>query len=336
MAEPGRYEGIRQAQLLGLHNLPGRPLRQCCGEPGPVFCRTEADGGDQTTKSAPVARCFRHLLPAAALCPFVFEGALLLPLHLCSSAAQQPSYRPQLGAGSREAVLFVSTPARPVKRQSKRHPWDGRTRGTGFCSSGDGEYAHSPWMMSPLLRCFCCSATGSGSASGTQTFKKAVSYVSGSQEGTDSSVRDTVSTPPSPFPFVSRQQVPVRGRDASSLTPCPTGKPGKCRTTQSEPTSGRTVFWVESLCSTSLPHSGYVGGSPSPACSVSGGLASSPQTGLMAHKNYQTWLCDSVRLASSQVQGRSVHYCAEPGCSRLANGDCGPTSKGCDRAGPSS
>ncbi len=140
----------------------------------------------------------------------------------------------------------------------------------------------------------------------------------------------------SPVPLSFRQQVPVRGRDASSLTPCPTGKPGKCRTTQSEPTSGRTVFWVESLCSTSLPHSGYVGGSPSPACSVSGGLASSPQTGLMAHKNYQTWLCDSVRLASSQVQGRSVHYCAEPGCSRLANGDCGPTGKGCDRAGPSS
>ncbi len=27
MAEPGRYEGIRQAQLLGLPNLPGRPLR---------------------------------------------------------------------------------------------------------------------------------------------------------------------------------------------------------------------------------------------------------------------------------------------------------------------
>ncbi len=165
-----------------------------------------------------------------------------------------------------------------------------------------------PWMMSPLLHCFCCSATGS-SAGGTQTFKKAVSYVSGSQERTDSSVQDTVSTPPSPSPFVSRQQVPVRGRDASSLTPCPTGKPGKCRTTQSEPTSGRTVFRVESLCSTSLPQRGYVGGSPS---------------------------ISSVCLASSQVQGRSVHYCAEPGCSRLANGDCGPTGKGCDRASPSS
>ncbi len=184
MAEPGRYEGIRQAQLLGLPNLPGRPLWQCFGEPGPVFCRTEADGGDQTTKPAPVARCCRHLLPAAALCPFIVEGALLLPLHLRSSAAQQPSYRPQLGAGSREAVLFVSTPARPVKRQSKRHPWDGRTRGTGFCSVCSALRE----MMIPLLHCFCCSATGS-SAGGTQTFKKAVSYVSGSQEGTDSSVR---------------------------------------------------------------------------------------------------------------------------------------------------
>ncbi len=80
----------------------------------------------------------------------------------------------------------------------------------------------------------------------------------------------------------------------------------------------------------------YVGGSPSPTCSVSGGLASTPQTGLLAHENYQTRLCDSVRPASSQLQGHSVHYCAEPGYSRLASGDHGPTGEGCNRAGPSS
>ncbi len=148
---------------------------------------------------------------------------------------QQPWYRLQFGAGSREAAQPVSASARPMKHQSKRHPWNRQT----LYSSG-----FFIW--------------------------------------------------------------------------------------------GRTAFRVGSLCSTSLPHCGYVGGSPSPACSVSGGLASTPQTGLLAHENYQTRLCDSVRPASSQLQGHSVHYCAEPGYSRLASGDHGPTGEGCNRAGPSS
>ncbi len=71
--------------------------------------------------------------------------------------------------------------------------------------------------------------------------------------------------------------------------------PGKSHTSHSDPTSGRTAFQVGSLYSTSLPHCGYVGGSLSPACSVSGGLARAPQTGLLAHENYQTQQCDSVR-----------------------------------------
>ncbi len=75
---------------------------------------------------------------------------------------------------------------------------------------------------------------------------------------------------------------------------------------------------------------------PGPACTVSGGLASAPQAVSLAHENHQTWLRDSVRPASSQVQGRSVHLCVEQGCPSLACGSRGPAGEGRDRAGPSS
>ncbi len=178
------------------------------------------------------------------------------------------------------------------------------------------------WVVPPL-------------ASGTQTFR-AVSYVSGSQGGEDGSARDTVSTPPSPSSFASGQQGPVRGRDAFSRAPCPAMEPGKCRTAHSDPTSERAAFRVGSLCSTSLPHRGYVCGSPGPACTVSGGLASAPQAVSLGSENHQTRLRDSVRPASSQVQGRSVHLCVEQRCSCLACRNRGPAGEGRDRAGPSS
>ncbi len=76
-----------------------------------------------------------------------------------------------------------------------------------------------------------CSAT-EPRVSGTQNFnKRAVSFSSGSQEGEDGSVRDLVSTLPSPSLFASGQQGPVRGRDAFSRIPCPTMEPGQCHTT---------------------------------------------------------------------------------------------------------
>ncbi len=224
-----------------------------------------------------------------------------------------------------------------MKCQGKRRSWDGRTRDTGSCSSGVGESAPSPGggpggkSFFPFLG--CC-ATGSP-ASGTQTFR-AVSYVSGSQGGEDGSAWDTVSTLPSPSPFASGQQGPVQGRDAFSRAPCPSVEPGKCRTAHSDPTSERTAFRVGPLCSTSLPHCGYVCGFPGPACTVSGGLASAPQAVSLAHENHQTWLRDSVRPAFSQVQGRSVHLCVEQRCPSLACRSRGPAGEGRDRAGPSS
>ncbi len=233
---------------------------------------------------------------------------------------QQPSLRPQRGAGSRKVAQPVSAPARPVKCQGKRRSWDGRTRDTGSCSSGDGESAPSPrwragWKI--LFSLFGLFRHWLSLASGTQTFR-AVSYVSSSQGGEDGSARNTVSTPSSPSSFASGQQGPVRGRDAFSRAPCPAVEPGKCRTVHSDPTSGRVAFLVGSLCSTSLPHRGYVCGSPGPTCTVSGGLASAPQAVSLASENHQTRLRDSVRPASSQVQGRSVHLCVEQRCSCLA------------------
>ncbi len=181
-----------------------------------------------------------------------------------------------------------------------------------------------------------CSATDSR-VSGTQNFnKRAVSFSSGSQEGEDGSVRDLVSTLPSPSLFASGQQGPVRGRDAFSRIPCPTMEPGQCHTTHSDPTSRRTAFRVGPLCSISLPHRGYVSVSLGPACTVPGGLARAPQAVSLAPEDYQTRLRDSVRPASPQVQGHSVHLSVEQGCPCLACRSRGPTGEGRDRAGPSS
>ncbi len=106
---------------------------------------------------------------------------------------------------------------------------------------------------------------------------------------------------------------------------------GECRTTHSDPTSGHTAFRVGPQCFTSLPHRGYVGDYPGPACTVPGGGAVS-----LAPEYHQTWLRDSVHLASSQVQGHSVHLSVEQGCPCLACRSHGPTGEGRDRAGPSS
>ncbi len=146
---------------------------------------------------------------------------------------QQPSQWPQHGAGRREAARPASAPAKPVKCQGRRRPWDGRPGASGSCSSGDGD----------------------------------------------------------------------------STTPSPGGGPG-----------GEFLF-----CSTT-----------GPACTAPGGLARAPQAVSLAPEDHQTRLRDSVRPASSQVQGQSVHLSVEPGCPCLACRSRGPTGEGRDTAGPSS
>ncbi len=101
-------------------------------------------------------------------------------------------------------------------------------------------------------------------------------------------------------------------------------------------TSRRSAFRVGPLGSTALPHRGYVYVSPGPACTAPGGLARAPQAVSLAPEDHQTRLRDSVRPASSQVQGQSVHLSVEPGCPCLACRSRGPTGEGRDTAGPSS
>ncbi len=98
----------------------------------------------------------------------------------------------------------------------------------------------------------------------------------------------------------------------------------------------RDALPFESLGSTALPHRGYVYVSPGPACTVPGGLARAPQAVSLAPEDHQTRLRDSIRPASSQVQGQSVHLSVEPGCPCLACRSRGPTGEGRDTAGPSS
>ncbi len=130
----------------------------------------------------------------------------------------------------------------------------------------------------------------------------------------------------------------VRGRhQAFSHSPCPTLEPGKCCAAHADSTSGRlSDSRFESLCSTSLPHPGYVCGSVGSACAVSESLASTPQPVSLARPHHQTRLCDSVRLASPQVQGHPLHLCAKQRCTCLKGRDQSPPGEGRGRAGPSS
>ncbi len=103
---------------------------------------------------------------------------------------------------------------------------------------------------------------------------------------------------------------------------------GECYTTHPDPAPCHHRPWAGSLCSTSLPHHGYVGGSVGAAGTVSRSLASAPQSVSAAPTDHQTRLCDSVRPASPQVQGHPVHFSQTRRCSCLA---CG--NRAIDRAG---
>ncbi len=215
---------------------------------------------------------------------------------------QQPSQWPQHGAGRRKAAWPASAPAKPVKCQGRRRPWDGRPGASGSCSSGDGDRTTPSPGGGPGGEFLFCSATGPW-VSGTQNFIRAVSFFSGSQEGEDGSVRDPVSTFPSPSLFASGQQGPVRGRDAFSRAPCPAVEPGECCTTHSDPTSRRSAFRVGPLGSTALPHRGYVYVSPGPACTAPGGLARAPQAVSLAPEDSATRFSSPGVLPSSGAIG---------------------------------
>ncbi len=267
VADRGGYEGVQQASLPGLPDLPGWPIRRSGGGLcPPVLRRTEADGG-VSSHPAPAVRCSAtaaaFTTAAAWSWPQESGAARLRPCQACEAPGQAASLR--WATQSLWILLF--------RRWWPHHSFPRRRAGWRiFC------------FLFVLFR--------------PKLQKRAVSFSSGSQEGEDGSARDPVSTLPSPSPFVSGQQGPVRGRDAFSRAPCPAMEPDECRTTYSDPTSRRNAFRVGPLCSTSLPHRGYVDNSPGPAYMVPGGLAELPRP--------SCWLLRTIRL------GYAIQYARRP------------------------
>ncbi len=241
-----------------------------------LFGEAVEDFAQQFSAAQKQTEAFRHILPRRSAAVSTPPPAAAPPSArrrgrppAASTSAparpqQQPALRPQRGAGRRRPAQPASAPAKPVKRQGRRRPWDGRPGAFGSCSSGDGDRT----TPSP------------GGGPGGESF---VSFL-----------------------FCSATDPRV------------------------------SAFRVRSLCSISLPHRGYVSDSPGPACTVPGGLARAPQAVSLAPEDYQTRLRDSVRPASPQVQGHSVHLSVEQGCPCLACRSRGPTGEGRNRAGPSS
>ncbi len=130
----------------------------------------------------------------------------------------------------------------------------------------------------------------------------------------------------------------VRGcHKAFSHSLYPTLEPGKCCAAHADSTSGRlNASRVESLCSTSLPHPGYISHSVGLACAVPRSLASAPQPVSLARPHHHTRLCDSVRPTSPQVQGNPLHVCAKQRCPCLTGRDRSPPGEGRGQASPSS
>ncbi len=79
--------------------------------------------------------------------------------------------------------------------------------------------------------------------------------------------------------------------------------------------------------SLTLHHHRYVDCAVGAACTASGGVAHATQPVSLAHAHNSTWLYDSVRQATSQVQWCSRDVLKTP-C--LARGDCCPPGKGCN------
>ncbi|XP_058621250.1 uncharacterized protein LOC131533149 [Onychostoma macrolepis] len=207
-----------------------------------------------------------------------------------------------------------------------------------------------------VLFCFC---SGAGpAASGTQNInKRAVSSISGSQEEESGEPCITGSLPSSSLasrqqwvaqehpscPFVEpgkggNTRVPASSRHTPGCHKPQAGflcflpheeESGECYTAHPGPVPcrhrpGHHRFRARSLCSTSLPHRGHVGGPTGPADTVSRSLASTPQSVSVAPADHQTQLCDSVRPASPQVQGHSVQFSQGCRCPCLACGNCSP------------
>ncbi len=83
------------------------------------FSATEADRGVSTYPALAVC-CYLYL--AAGCSPSICSSPRAPSTSAPAQPLQQPSQRLQRGAGRRKATQPISAPAKPVKRQGKRHP----------------------------------------------------------------------------------------------------------------------------------------------------------------------------------------------------------------------
>ncbi len=116
----------------------------------------------------------------------------------------------------------------------------------------------------------------------TQIFnKRAVSIISGSEEGSESSGRSKTSPLSSTSSVASGQQRAVRdGHPSLSCTPCPAVEPGKCCTAHSDPATGRLPKRAPRAASHLAAPLRVRRWSP---CAVSASLVSAPQSVSLAH-----------------------------------------------------
>ncbi len=137
-----------------------------------LFGEAVEDFAQQFSASQKQTEAFRHILPRRsaavstpppAAAPPPARRRRRPPAASTSAPArpqQQPSQWPQHGAGRREAARPASAPAKPVKCQGRRRPWDGRPGASGSCSSGDGDSTTPSPGGGPGREFLFCSTTG--------------------------------------------------------------------------------------------------------------------------------------------------------------------------------
>ncbi len=137
-----------------------------------LFGEALEDFAQQFSAAQKQTEAFRHILPRRsaavstpppAAAPLPARRRSRPPAASTSAPArpqQQPSQWPQHGAGRRKAARPASAPAKPVKCQGRRRPWDGRPGASGSCSSGDGDSTTPSPGGGPGGEFLFCSATG--------------------------------------------------------------------------------------------------------------------------------------------------------------------------------
>ncbi len=307
------------------------PRQGCLATPSralPSSSRQYSSRPRRSSTPAP-AWCTIHRCPRgqASVCPSPWAPSCVL--QSCSAQAESIP-RPARRASHRRAAPHASQPGPKSSRKSTKRPWRGQPGDVGICSfSGDGENSAAP---SP--------GGGPGGESSVSvppsvplSQERAISFSSGFSGPWDDSVRRPASSLSSTNHYASSQESTVRGRHSSPRT---SGQFRLGLREFGEDASERTAFCTIHPYSLSLHHHRYVDCAVGAACTVSGGMAHAAQPVSLAHAHNSTRLRDSVRQATSQVQRHSRVVGGSPERPCLAQGDCCPPGKGCNRAGPSS